>query len=260
MKQVEVDSLVSRAGRVNRRALERPSVQRASEEVLEAILAEPRTRRGVLASPLSGRRWRHKSIRAGAIAATAVATVLFAISIDLGGNGSPTPALAAERTRLAAVSPHLLLGGANWRIQAASQRIDRGGSIRFLHANASYLGEWVSLDVLARAELDWRSKRYGHPFAGRGAGLVPKGKAEVLPGVVAEVAERSAPGAGPREYVAIWADPERYLRFRSFAASLADFERRLSALRRVERGTWVRALPRHLDKHDSWTVLEQKNP
>jgi hypothetical protein len=270
MKTREVDATIRTALRLERPEVESAGMREAKRELLAGILAEPqegfeselgerRGFRGRLALCLP----RVRYLALGSAIATAAVVVLLAIGIGAGGPaGSPAPALAAN-LRLTAVSPHVLLGARGWRIEGAVEADGKRGSVRFSHGGgkmAPYLGGRLLFSFQAVAELRWRSNSPPwriHPpssVRARKFEFAAVGEARAL-GATARIFARTVPGHG-RQYAAVWIQSGRYLKFRSYAPSLAAFKRRLASLRLVSRARWFHALPTHLVRHKDWGPTE----
>jgi hypothetical protein len=268
MREHDVDIAIREALRPDPPLAESPGIREARRELLARIVAEPQKGPEPAHGADRGRRERFggglprvRYLALGSAAATAAAVVLLAIGIGAGPAGSPAPALAAN-LRLTKVSPHVLLGARGWRIEGAIEAEGNRGSIRFSHGGrmSPYLGGRLFFSFEAAAELRWRSNsppwRIHPPSAVRARKIefLPVGEARAL-GAAARVFARTVPGNG-RQYAAVWIQSGRYLKFRSYAPSLAAFKRRLASLHLVGGARWFHALPTHLIRHKDWGPTE----
>lgn len=271
MRKQDIDAAIGEAYRVDRAAVERTGLDEAKRELLAQIVAQPAVqvepasaakvrrfarRRG--ARPLRGR-----NLALGGAVSAMAAALLLAIGVGAGPAGSPSPALAAN-LRLTKVSPHVLLDAPGWRMEGASEVEGYRGSINFSHPPGkpvSYLGGRLSMTFEAAAQLRWRSAAPGeraHPPSlvhAPSSGFAFIADAPVL-GASARVFARTVPRWRVRQFAAVWIQSGRALQFRSFAPSLAAFERRLASLRVVSRRSWFQALPDHLVSAKDRATLE----
>ena len=265
MRRRDVEASIAEAGRVERTALSTPGLEEAKRELLARIVAEPRG--GPEPEPgatnlAGGRRAarlpRRRYLAFGAAVAAAT-VVLLGGGIGEGPAGSPTPALGAGLARLTEVSPHLLLGASGWQVEGATQTKDNRGVIRFFRGDGepvAYLDGRLAITFVARARLEWRADAPPVRVHAPNPDFTRLAEVPAL-GATARVFARAIRGFGVRQYVAVWPQAGRYLKFRSFAPSLTAFEHRLVSLRQVSRAAWLRALPTHLVRHRELTLLEE---
>ena len=193
--------------------------------------------RGILASgePGSAPAPRSRSPRrrgfalAGAVAAVAAA-ILIAASSGRGPGGETEPALGAGLARLVKVSPPILLQAPGWRMESAEETSPATGSTRFFHGAESAELRWGPGSMAGREQA----------IRARGAALLTTAAAL---GTEARVYTRLNRGHELREAIALFERRGRVLELRSHVSDIPAFKARLGALRDVETGTWIEALP-----------------
>ena len=217
----------------------------APTELLRGILASapPRPPASVTPRParpagprLLGRR---AFVLAGAVAAIAAAFLIAAGSGKGPAGVAPEPALGAGLQRLVRVSPPILLTTPGWRVDRADEAFASEGSTQFSDGGR------------LRAELRWESvplKTRVREIQAGGASLVTTA---IALGSEARVYARPAESSDLLTAVALWGRGGRVLEFRSSVPDMPTFERRLAALRGVDKGTWLEALPKRVVKTEA---------
>jgi len=226
LTDTELDALVARGAPVADEDLARIP--------LETLRPTPPRRRRRLARPL-----------AGAFAAAALA--VGGVFVVAAGDGEQTgTAWAAPLVKLANNSPLLLLDAPGWKVTRADEYDEAPSEV--------VEGEMTFTDAAGRnADLHWRAGdlRDWQKDRAHDAPLVRQ--REVL-GQRAQVSRY----AQSNDYTALWRDGERVLEFRTQAASLAEFERLLGALERVDVDAWLSAMPASVIKSaDRATVVRE---
>lgn len=198
-----------------------------AQGMLRGILASDEA--GPALAPRSRPKRRRGFALAGAVAAVAAA-ILVAASSGRGPGGETEPALGAGLARLVKVSPPILLRAPGWRVESAEETSPARGSTRFYHGAEAAELRWGP-DSLSARERAVRA---------RGAALLTTAAAL---GTEARVFTRLNRSHELREAIALFEHRGRVLEFRSRVSDTAAFRARLAALRDVETGTWIEALP-----------------
>jgi hypothetical protein len=207
---------------------------------------------------------RYLSGRSVALAAAMglVVALLIAIGSGKGPAGAPEPALGAGLQRLAKVSPPILLAAPGWRVERAGEAFASEGSTQFVH------GSWLLSELKAQghaeglqqtAELRWVSiplETRVRQVKADGAVLV---KTAIALGAEARVYAYPIVPGDPLAAIALWGRGGKVLEFRSYAPDISAFERRLAALRGVDKGTWLQALPRRVVKTEAGVAVSRAN-
>ncbi len=235
-----IDSGLSAAYPLSREAIEDLALDTADRELIASIVAEPQESPVALRGP---RQPRLTARRLGGLAVTAsAAAAIFLVFFGVGGGapGSPAPAYGARLLRLAEISPHILLDLPNWRPVVVESGQALEGWTEFER------GEVARRDPPPQqvAKFRWHAvslqKREGEVVSNRAA---EAGIAPVL-GTSAQV--YTYPGR-PRGFLlatALWDQGGRAFEFRAAVRDIGEFEQRLAALQRVDKATWLAALPR----------------
>lgn len=232
MSDHEIDTLVAAANPVEARAL--GALELAASELLlcEAIVGE----RAAADRPAAPRRRRlglPRLPRLAAVVAVAVIAVVATVALVGRDPGPSGTAWAAPLVRLAESSPLLLLDVPGWSVTRADEYGD-DGEMTFTDAARTASGP----SDAGSADLHWRSGPIG---------LLKRDRAHDAPLVVQRtvLGERAQVSryADSTHFTAIWPDGERALEFRATTTDLAQFEKLLAALRRVDVDTWLSAMP-----------------
>ena len=240
MRQRDIDRGLSSAYPLSRAEIAAMPLDGAEQELIAAIVAEPREAQP---TPAPARR-RHPGRYAAlfAAAAAAGALVLAVFGGGTGPAGAPAPAYGAELLRLAEISPHIVLAENGWKIVVAEEsqaiegftifqrgRFQPGGGLEPGPQRVAKF-RWHSISVQKRSE----------EIASHGA--VAVATAPILGGTPAQV--YTYPHAGKRvfEAVALWDQGGRAFEFRASVPDVAAFERRLADLKRVGRAAWLAAV------------------
>jgi hypothetical protein len=196
------------------------------EEMLAAIVAEPRERRGQ--APREPRMRRRYAVAVATACAAIAVVALFAL-----GGGRPNDpgrsAYGADLVRFAENSPLILLEEQGWRVANVIAASPREGEIDFVRGGRT-------------AGLYWRQGPLRTWIVDRAREAREEKPASVL-GTSARVFRYPCCGPGQLDFTALWQSEGRVLEFRSQEPSLRAFERRLAALAKVEATTWLDALP-----------------
>jgi hypothetical protein len=239
MRKREIDRELSAAFPLGRAEIEQLPLEAAEHELIAAILAEPREARGAARS--SRRRSRLASRAAGLATAGVVVAAIVLVVFGAGGGspGSPTRAYGAEQLRLAKISPHILLDPSSWRVAVTESLKALEGWTEFQHGRT--IREDVPPEQLAKFR--WHSiplEKRERQVLSHGATIA--GTAPVLD-TTAQVYSFPRRTHGLIVATALWSQSGRAFEFRSSLPSLAAFERRLGDLERVDKDTWLKALP-----------------
>jgi len=227
MSTREIDKALASANPVSRATAAGLPLEAAEEELLRAIVAEPRrTRVGRRARPRRARR-RQLALVGAALAA---AVLLLAVVGTGERSDGPESAFGAELVRFAESSPLLLLDAPGWSVDSADEESAAVGEMRFTDGSTG------------AADLNWRPRPLGEWVRDRAASATRITTAPVL-GTTARVFQYEGGSPGDRDVTALWIDHGRVLEFRSQVAGLEEFKGRLASLRRVDADTWLSALP-----------------
>jgi hypothetical protein len=208
---------------------------------------------------------RYFSGRSVALAAAMglVAALLIAIGSGKGPAGAPEPALGAGLQRLAKVSPPILLAAPGWRVERADEAFASEGSTQFFHGSrllSELKAEGLAGEGLQQtAELRWVSiplETRVRQVKADGAVLV---KTAIALGAEARIYAYPIGPGDSLAAIALWGRGGRVLEFRSYVPDIAAFERRLAALRGVDKGTWLEALPRRVVKTEAGVAVSRTN-
>ncbi len=241
MSKQDIDRGLSAAYPLSRAAIEELPLDAADRELVAAIVAEP-GEASVVAAPEPRRRPRVPRRYLGLATAGAVAGTIFLGVIGTGGGtpGIPAPAYGAELLRLAKISPHILLDAPNWQVAFVESRQALEGWTEFRR------GEGLEPDPRRVAKFRWHSislQKREREVASHGAILAAT--APVL-STTAQVYTypRRVKGAKGAFLLAtaLWSQSGRAFEFRTAVPGLATFERRLAALRRVDKASWLQVL------------------
>jgi hypothetical protein len=240
MKKREIDSGLAAAYPLERATIEELPLDSADHELLAAIMAEPQEAGEVVGTPRRRPRLVRRSVSVAAAGAVAAAVFLAAFGTGGGSPGSPTPAYGAEQLRLAKISPHILLDPAHWRVAVTESLKALEGWTEFQHGQE--LSQAPPPERLAKfrwhvVSLDKRKAW----IVSQGAEMV--GTAPVLE-TTAQVYTFPHRTHGLIVATALWSQSGRAFEFRTSVPSQAAFERRLADLERVDKDTWLAALPR----------------
>jgi hypothetical protein len=185
-----------------------------------------------------------------AVGAAALAAA-FVLVVSLGGGGpeQPTRAYGAELVRFAEASPLLLLEEPGWHVGYADEESSDEGQIEFI------LGEKLPYEVITETsgrrpaavrqrsvELNWRGGSLADWVSDRAASADFRTTLPVL-GTTAQVFRYEGGHPGDYEFTALWSQDGQVDEFRAPVPDLAAFEAHLAALRQVDSGSWLAALP-----------------
>jgi hypothetical protein len=240
MKKKEIDAGLSAAYSLSRGRIEELPLDAADHELLLAIMQEPQEASISRSLPRRRARLARRSLSLAAAGAIAAAVFLAVFGAGGGSPGSPTPAYGAEQLRLAKISPHILLDPSNWRVAVTESVKALEGWTEFQH------GTELRQDLPPEqvAKFRWHSislEKRERQILSHGATMV--GVAPVLD-TTAQVYEFPRRTHGLTVTSALWSQSGRAFEFRTSIPSLPAFERRLGDLERVDKGTWLAALPR----------------
>jgi hypothetical protein len=194
---------------------------------------------------------------------------LFSALLLCGAVAGPAGAIAAAPPSPTGESPLLLLQGPGWRVQNAEENRTRGGTDGSLEFVTGKPIPYESIKVSGpnkhpresgmlppavrqrRVELSWRPASLKETIAWIHGLPHPHGRKVVkLPvlGTTAYVDTRdefysNQGGPGNRQMVALWAEGPDVFELRAAVPDLAAFEERLDWLTKVDRGTWLEAMP-----------------
>jgi hypothetical protein len=236
--------------------LRAPDLEASLERAVEAVPARLRgasARRPKVRSP---RRWGKLTLALGAAAVAAVAIVAIA---SLGGTPDRSPVTyGAKLVRFAQASPLLLLEEPGWRVGDVEEETGDEGQMEFISGRRlppEQIVERVGKDgstVVSgerppavrqrRAELNWRGGSIKSWLSDRAASADYRTTAPVL-GTTAHVFRYEGGHPGDYEFTALWSEGGHLLEFRAPVPDLAAFDRHLAALRQVDTGHWLDALP-----------------
>jgi hypothetical protein len=241
MSKQDIDRGLSGAYPLSRAAIEELPLDAADRELVAAIVAEP-GEASVVAAPGPRRRPRVPRRYLGLATAGAVAATVFLGVFGTGGGspGAPAPAYGAELLRLAKISPHILLDPANWRVAVTESLKALEGWTDFQH------GATIRNDLPPGqlAKFRWHSlslEKRERQVLSHGAEMA--GTAPVLD-TTAQVYTFPRRTQGLTVATALWSQSGGAFEFRTSVPSLPAFERRLADLERVDKDTWLAALPR----------------
>ena len=168
------------------------------------------------------RRW----IAMSAAAAAVIAVVIVGV-VQIGRNGSDS-AWAAPLVEFAESSPLLLMDEPGWVVSRADEHGDEG--------------EMTFTKDHREADLHWRTGSYEEWTEDRADSAVMTTSVTVL-GQRAQVTQYPGGDRTQGNFAALWPEGARTLEFRVAAADLAEFERLLGSLVRVDVDTWLSAMP-----------------
>jgi hypothetical protein len=227
MNTREIDTALAAANPVSRATVAELPLDAAEQELLQAIVAEPRrTPDNRRARP---RRPRRRQL--ALVGAVLAAAGLFLAVVGTGDRtDGPESAFGAELVRFAESSPLLLLDAPGWTVDYADEQTAREGEMRFTDG------------ATGAADLNWRPRPLTEWVRDRAASASRSTTAPVL-GTTAKVFQYEGGSPGNRDVTALWVEQGRVLEFRSQVAGLAAFKERLASLRRVDAETWLSALP-----------------
>ncbi|MEA2217853.1 MAG: hypothetical protein QOJ35_479 [Solirubrobacteraceae bacterium] len=230
-------ALSGRAARPHARAtlrgLAAKRVPRRRQPAALPVAARPPARAALRG--LGGRRLqRSRLLAALAVAALGAAAILAPTGRETGSSGT---AWAAPLVRLAESSPLLLLDAPGWSVARADETDEVEGEMTFTLGGAPpYAKSAAGRERVA--DLNWRRGpiELWKRDRAHDATLVVQRTVLGQPAQISQYPDST-------DFAAIWPDGSRVLEFRSVAADLAAFERRLAALRRVDVDTWLSAMP-----------------
>ncbi len=235
----DIDSGLAAAYPLSREAIEKLPLDTADHELIASIVAEPQE---PAVAPREPRRPRRTARRLGGLAVTAsAAAAIFLAVFGVGGGtpGTPAPAYGAELLRLAKISPHILLDPSNWRVAVTESLKALEGWTDFQHG--ATIRDDLPPGQLARFR--WHSislEQRERQVLSHGAEMV--GTAPVLD-TTAQVYTFPRRTHGLTVATALWSQSGRAFEFRTSVPSVPAFERRLADLERVDKDTWLAALP-----------------
>lgn len=239
MRNRDIDRGLSGAYPLSRVAIEELPLDAADRELVAAIVAEPGE--VSVAAPEPRRRPRVPRRYMGLATAGAIAGTIFLGVFGTGGGspGTPAPAYGAELLRLAKISPHILLDPSNWRVAVTESLKALEGWTDFQHG--ATIRDDLPPGQLARFR--WHSislEQRERQVLSHGAEMV--GTAPVLD-TTAQVYTFPRRTHGLTVATALWSQSGRAFEFRTSVPSLPAFESRLADLERVDKDTWLAALP-----------------
>jgi hypothetical protein len=253
MRKREIDRALAGAYPLDRAAIAELPLGAAEAELVGQIVAQPQEAPAVHsaseAAPSHSLRWRTRFAGFAATGAIATAAFLGLTGSGHGPAGTAEPAYAAELVRLAKISPPILFDLPNWRVAVTEVRQADEGFTEF------QIGIKPQTDPQKEAKFRWHSDTLeARARQVTGHGGVEVGTAPVL-GTEATVYEYPHGGKDVFELVALWDEGGRAFEFRTSVPDLAAFERRLLALKRVDRDSWLEVVARDFESVPSKTIV-----
>lgn len=254
MRKREIDRALAGAYPLDRSAIAKLPLEEAEAELVGQIIAEPQEAAAVHSAAAPSHspripRWRGRF--AGFAAASAIATAAF-LGLTGSGHGpagTAEPAYAAELLRAAKISPPILFDLPNWRVAVTEVRQATEGFTEF------QIGIKPQSDPEKQAKFRWHSKS----VQARAGQLTAHGAVEVgtAPVLETEATVYEYPHGGKRvfEFVSLWDEGGRAFEFRTAVPGMPAFERRLLALKRVDRDRWLEVVARDIEAVPARTTV-----
>ena len=224
----ELDALVAAAASVTDRQLAELSMSTAETELCEAIMRLTTTVAAPIVNGPVPARPRRKRITPTMMALTANAVLVVVVGLVAWNplNFGSSSAYAAPLVEFARSSPQLLVTEPGWNVTSAHEYGHSEGEMTFVNGDR-------------KAELHWRAGSYQEWADDRaaGAGMTTQ---RAVRGQQAQITRQF----GTNDFAALWPENGQTIEFRSVASDLAQFERLVDSLRRVDVDAWLSAMPR----------------
>lgn len=219
----------------------------AEEELLDAVLAEPRPARPAtkrLSARLQGRRPRRIALGVAAIAACLLAFFLVFGSDGGRPTAQPSSAYASQVARFADSSPRLLLAIPGWRVDGLVGGVE--SYMRFVHGDGPKPED---------AELSWTPTSVAS-LASRVSQVSKELNAQPLAsvpvfGTTATVIPYHEGSPDDLGLFAFWQEDGYVLNYEA-RGSMEDFEAQLASLQKVDTETWLAAMPADVVQPDEY--------
>jgi hypothetical protein len=248
MNTRELKAALAAADPVDPRTLDGLDFELIEEELFADLAAQSSPLLATTPERIRSPRSRRPLVIALGAAALAAAFVLV-LSFSGGSPDQPTRAYGAELVRFAEASPLLLLEEPGWHVGYADEESSDEGQVEFI------LGKKLPFERVTEtsglrppavrqrsAELNWRSGTLAEWVSDRAASADFRTTLPVLD-TNAQVFRYEGGHPGDYEFTALWSEAGQVDEFRAPVPSLAAFEAHLAALRQVDSGSWLAAMP-----------------